>query len=242
MVTTIKTIYGLKMKRLTYCLLILSGLLFQVGCASITGTTGQSVSVETRDKEKVISGASCELANSKGKWYVNSPGSVQIRRSNDDLIILCTKTGNEPGRANVVSDTKGSMFGNILLGGGIGAIVDHNSGAAYEYPTLIQIMMGAEVKIQTNPEDSTKVQTTQVLPAPAATTASPATPVERLVVVDSVSQKVISDSAPTSIKLPNTSPQSDSAKKLVELKSLLDQGVISKQDYEMKKSQILKSM
>jgi len=113
------------------------------GCASVTGTTGQSVSVETRQQAQQVSGASCELSNSKGKWFVTTPGSVQIRRSNDELIVICTKEGFEPGRANVASETKGSMFGNILLGGGIGAIVDHNSGAAYEYPTLIQIMMGA---------------------------------------------------------------------------------------------------
>lgn len=213
--------------------------MLQVGCASIVGTTGQSVSVETRDKEKIISGASCEFANSKGKWFVNSPGTVQIRRSNDDLIVLCTKTGIEPGRASVVSDTKGSMFGNILLGGGIGAIVDHNTGAAYEYPTLIQIMMGAEVKIQTNPEDSTKVQNTQVLPVAATTSVAP---VERVVVVDSVSQKVISDSTTTPIKVSNSSSQSEGTRKLIELKSLLDQGLINKQDYETKKNQILQAM
>jgi hypothetical protein len=211
-----------------------------IGCASIVGTTGQSVSVETRDKEKVISGASCEFANSKGKWFVNSPGTVQIRRSNDDLIVLCTKTGIEPGRASVVSDTKGSMFGNILFGGGIGAIVDHNTGAAYEYPTLIQIMMGTEVKIQTNPEDSTKIQTTQVLPAPALPPSAP--PVERIVVVDSISQKVITDSTTAPTKITSASPQSDGAKRLTELKLLLDQGLINKQDYEIKKNQILKDM
>ena len=214
-------------------------LLNVVGCASIVGTTGQSVSVETRDKEKVISGASCEFANSKGKWFVNSPGTVQIRRSNDDLIVLCTKTGIDPGRASVVSDTKGSMFGNILLGGGIGAIVDHNTGAAYEYPTLIQIMMGAEVKIQTNPEDSTKVQNTQVLPVAAIASVAP---VERVVVVDSVSQKVISDSTTSPIKVSNSSSQSEGTRKLIELKSLLDQGLINKQDYETKKNQILQAM
>jgi len=213
--------------------------LLQLGCASITGTTGQSVSVETRDKEKVISGASCELANTKGKWYVNTPGSVQIRRSNDDLIVLCTKTGTEPGRASVVSDTKGTMFGNILFGGGIGAIVDHNTGAAYEYPTLIQIMMGTEVRIQTNPEDSTKVQNTQALPAITATSVAP---VERVIVVDSINQKVISDSTTAPIRVTNTPTQSESTRKLIELKSLLDQGLINKQDYESKKNQILKNM
>ncbi len=34
------------------------------------------------------------------------------------------------------------MFGNILLGGGIGMIVDHNRGTAYTYPTWIQLVFG----------------------------------------------------------------------------------------------------
>ncbi len=119
------------------------------GCASITGTNTQSISVETRDQGGTqVTGAACELSNNKGKWFVTSPGSVMIHRSNDDMQVLCNKSGLEPGRAAVVSDTKGSMFGNILFGGGIGAIIDHNNGSAYEYPTLIQVLMGAFSKIE----------------------------------------------------------------------------------------------
>jgi hypothetical protein len=45
------------------------------------------------------------------------------------------------------------MFGNIILGGGVGAILDHNSGVAYEYPALVDIFMGDSIKItsSTNP-------------------------------------------------------------------------------------------
>lgn len=125
----------------TYLIAVFA-LLSLSGCASITGTTGQSVSVETRHQAQQVSGVSCELANSKGKWFVSTPGSLQIRRSNDDMTVICTQAGMEPGLATVVSETKGMMFGNILFGGGIGAIVDHSTGAAYEYPTLIEVMMG----------------------------------------------------------------------------------------------------
>ncbi|MCX6806353.1 MAG: hypothetical protein NTY56_02830 [Patescibacteria group bacterium] len=233
------------MKKITQILCVLAYFVLLVGCASITGTTGQSVSVETRDKEKLISGASCELANSRGKWFVNSPGSAQIRRSNDDLIVLCTKTGIEPGRASVVSDTKGMMFGNILLGGGIGAVIDHNTGAAYEYPSLIQIMMGAEVKVQTDPNDPTKIQSIQVLPvtspSPSLGATSTSTP-EGAIVVDSASQKVISDTATVPAKVSAVTPPTDGTKKLFELKSLLDQKLITQKDYDMKKVEILKSM
>lgn len=119
------------------------------GCASITGTTNQSVSVQTVDGTgKEVSAAACEMSNNKGKWFVNTPGSVVITRSNDDPQVLCNKEGHDPGRAAVVSGTKGSMFGNILFGGGIGAVIDHNTGAAYEYPTFLRVIMGTLTRIE----------------------------------------------------------------------------------------------
>lgn len=130
--------------------ILASMVMLSTGCSSITGTTGQSVSLQTRDKAGAeVPGAACELTNNKGKWFVTTPGSVQIRRSNDDMLVQCTKTGHETGQASVVSDTKGSMFGNIIFGGGIGAVVDHNTGAAYEYPTLIRVVMGLVTKVET---------------------------------------------------------------------------------------------
>ncbi len=123
-------------------------LLSLVGCASITGTTNQNVSVQTKESTGTeLVGASCELGNKKGKWFITTPGTVGISRSNDDLQVSCTKDGYLQGRQGVVSDTKGMMFGNIIFGGGIGAIIDHNSGAAYEYPSVIQIMMSRIAKV-----------------------------------------------------------------------------------------------
>jgi hypothetical protein len=118
--------------------------LLTVGCASVTGTTNQNVSVQAREPSgKEVKGASCELTNNKGKWFLTTPGSVGIHRSNDELQVTCTRDDLEPGRLAVVSGTKGSMWGNIILGGGIGAIIDHNNGTAYEYPSFIQVVMGA---------------------------------------------------------------------------------------------------
>ena len=60
------------------------------------------------------------------------------------MIVTCRKKGHEIGTATVVSRTLGNMFGNIILGGGIGAVIDHNNGTAYEYPGLINIYMGRQ--------------------------------------------------------------------------------------------------
>ena len=51
------------------------------------------------------------------------------------------------------------MFGNIILGGGIGAIIDHNNGSAYEYPAFIQVIMGVFSKLETpKPSPGTDTQ------------------------------------------------------------------------------------
>ena len=34
------------------------------------------------------------------------------------------------------------LAGNIIFGGGIGAIIDHNKGTAYTYPTWVQLIFG----------------------------------------------------------------------------------------------------
>ena len=112
------------------------------GCASIVSGQNQSLSVETLQAGKPLSGASCKLDNDKGSWYVTTPGSVTVRRSMDAINLRCEKDGMEPGVAAVPSATKGMAFGNILFGGFIGAAVDVGSGAAYDYPVLIQVPMG----------------------------------------------------------------------------------------------------
>jgi hypothetical protein len=65
-----------------------------------------------------------------------------VRRSHEALAVICKKDGIEPGQVSVESTTKASMAGNILFGGLIGAAVDHGTGAAYQYPPLIQVLMG----------------------------------------------------------------------------------------------------
>ncbi len=114
------------------------------GCASVTGSPNQNVTLRTQTLEgSEIAGARCELVNNKGLWFVQTPGSVRVHRSNDDLQVVCHRPGLAPGRAAVVSETKGTMFGNIILGGAIGALIDHSNGSAYEYPPLIEVVMGA---------------------------------------------------------------------------------------------------
>lgn len=123
---------------------------FASGCSTLTGEgTSQNLSVMTYTTEnKDLTGASCELKNDEGTWTAVTPATVMVRRSNKDLMVKCIKSGFADARANVVSKTKANMWGNIIVGGGIGAIIDHSNGSAYQYPPTLKLTMGKDSIIQ----------------------------------------------------------------------------------------------
>ena len=133
------------------------GILFSIlaivsGCSTLTGEgTSQNIAVFTyKSDNEMLDGARCQLTNDEGSWTAITPASVMVQRSNKDLVVRCVKNGYSDGQANVVSDTKANMFGNIIFGGGVGAIIDHNNGSAYVYPNTVNITMGQSKMIKGN--------------------------------------------------------------------------------------------
>jgi hypothetical protein len=113
------------------------------GCASIVNDTTHPIKVETKlVTGEIVSGADCTLTNDKSSVKVKSASTANVRRSNKDLNIVCTHPTNPDALAKATSRVNGGMFGNVLLGGGIGMIVDHNRGTAYTYPTWVQLIFG----------------------------------------------------------------------------------------------------
>ncbi|MFA6178593.1 MAG: hypothetical protein WC696_03155 [Candidatus Methylopumilus sp.] len=124
------------------CFILLAPILVS-GCATITKDANQNVQIETYSKDnQPISGAKCTAQNERGQWTTTSTGSVYVHRSGQNLIVTCDKAGEETGHGTAISRANGGMFGNILFGGGIGAIVDHNKGTAYTYPSWLRVVMG----------------------------------------------------------------------------------------------------
>jgi len=99
--------------------------------------------VETKTAAgEVIAGADCTLANERISQVVKSGDTANVRRSSTDLRIECKHPTNPTAVATATSRVNGGMFGNVLLGGGVGAIIDHNRGTAYTYPTWVQLIFG----------------------------------------------------------------------------------------------------
>ena len=122
-------------------LLAIVSLLAVTGCASITGSKLQPVSVQTIHDNKEVAGIGCTLTNDAGKWFVTTPGSVTVQKSTGDLAVDCAKDISITGHETVVSKSNTAVWGNIIAGGGIGYIIDRNTGAGFDYPNSITVIL-----------------------------------------------------------------------------------------------------
>jgi hypothetical protein len=140
------------------------------GCASVVNDSTHPVKVETRTEAgQTVTGADCKLTNDYGVTSMKSGDTAQIRRSNKDLDIVCKHPENPDANARAISRANAGMFGNIILGGGIGAIIDHNKGTAYTYPTWVQLVFGKSLVFdRTAEKEGQPTPATETPAAPAA--------------------------------------------------------------------------
>ncbi|WP_018150246.1 hypothetical protein [Leeia oryzae] len=125
--------------------LYLSFPLLITGCASLMNEGMQPVKVDAKlPNGQFIIGADCFLTNNFGSYAIKSGDTGEVHRSGNDLDIICTQQENQSATATgkAISRANASWAGNILLGGGIGAIIDHNTGTAYTYPSWVQVEFG----------------------------------------------------------------------------------------------------
>lgn len=124
-------------------LALIFGLALSSGCATITSSETQPITVTTQTTDgQPVEKADCSLKNEFGSWQIISPSVASVRRSASDLMVECKKEGYPDGLVRAISRAAGGMWGNIILFAGIGAIVDHNTGTGYEYPNELRVMMG----------------------------------------------------------------------------------------------------
>ncbi len=159
------------MKSLSAALVVLAC----TGCASVMNETTHPIKVETKSANgDLVAGAECRLTNDYGTTTMKSGETAQIRRSSKDLDIVCKDPQNPEASARAISRANGGMWGNIILGGGIGAVVDHNRGTAYTYPTWMQLVFGKTLVFDRSAEKdgqptvATEAVTTTPTPAAAA--------------------------------------------------------------------------
>ena len=119
---------------------------FFSGCASVTGSQNQSVTViAICESSKVVKGAFCTLSNSKGQWFIESPGAVVVQKAYGDMQVSC-KLADSNGSLALSSSNNGNIWGNVLYGGVIGAAIDSGTGAGFNYPSTVTVNMTGNCK------------------------------------------------------------------------------------------------
>ncbi len=144
------------MKAISY-IITLAATLTSVGCSTLTQSEMQSLSLTASYQGKSVD-PECRLKNDKGSWDTKAPANLSVRKSNEDLVVTCKKDGMPDGLLKAVSRAAGSMFGNIIFGGGIGAIIDHSKGTGYDYPDQLPVKMGESVVIDKRPSNQPTAQ------------------------------------------------------------------------------------
>lgn len=146
-------------------LLVMAAALTLGACSSIVEGTSQEIMVNTNP-----SGASCVL-NRQGAEIAripSTPAATTIKKTKHDITVVCAKAGFENASFFNKSDVAGATLGNIILGGGIGWIVDSASGADNKYTSPINITLVPVMPTGT-------VVTPAPISAPPPVVAAPAT-------------------------------------------------------------------
>lgn len=103
------------------------------GCATVLNGTNVDYSTET-DPD----GASARFTSGQ---ECKTPCTLEMKRKTDQRVDL-TYPGYKPTYVLIQSKLGGSSFGNILLGGGIGAVVDGTNGSSnrlYPRPLIVRL-------------------------------------------------------------------------------------------------------
>lgn len=147
-----------------FSIVSVAALILVSGCSTITQSETQRLSVTATHEGTPLKDADCSLTNDKGTWTAKAPGQVDVRKSGENLNVVCKKEGFVDGLLTAISRAAGSMFGNIIFGGGIGALIDHSKGTGYDYPNNLPVEMGRSVIVDKKQETQPVASSAQCAP------------------------------------------------------------------------------
>ena len=126
------------MTKPTITAVLAAALLLGSGCASISKPKVASITVKA---PKACSGqVECTLTNKKEQREVVPTADVIIKKSDDPIRVACTDESGDVYHTDEVAGTRtGRAWGNLLLGGGVGGIIDAHTDAHWEYPGTIDV-------------------------------------------------------------------------------------------------------
>jgi hypothetical protein len=111
-------------------------------CSSIVDGHSQTLTFHSNP-----TGAKCTLnRNGAPIGIVTTPAQFRVDKTKYDIHVVCKKEGYEDTPHFIKSEVAGATFGNIILGGGIGWIVDSATGADNKYQKMNVITLTEKKK------------------------------------------------------------------------------------------------
>jgi len=110
------------------------------GCATLTESTEQYVMVQTVLDHQPVAGVGCVLTNDVGRWFVTSPGRVRIHKSRKPLSVDC-RLDDVYVVDQIAPKQNSARWGNILLTAGTGQFIDRQTGAGFDYPATLTVLL-----------------------------------------------------------------------------------------------------
>lgn len=114
-------------------------LIFLGGCASIVSDNKSVTYLETKPEV-----AKCELHGQDFTRVVTTPNSIPLPSEAAPITIACTAPGYKRGTGTLDTKADGWIWGNILFGGVIGAVIDGAKGAGFKYPPRYSLVLEPE--------------------------------------------------------------------------------------------------
>ncbi len=114
------------------------------GCATVSESHEQGLMLHTIQDNREIGGVGCVLSNDAGRWFVVSPGHVTVTKSAGNLFVDCKKGVVSAGQERFASRANTTAtIGNAVSTLGLGYLLDKRTGAGFDYPeTLVVLMHG----------------------------------------------------------------------------------------------------
>ena len=114
--------------------------LLLAGCSSIVNDSHVPMTLSFSDN----SAGECSLKNKRENYKTSMPATISVRRSDDALVFDCKTVDGRPASGSIPSEFGGMMVGNIIVGGGIGALIDAESDKHRNYPSSFVIPVVAK--------------------------------------------------------------------------------------------------
>jgi hypothetical protein len=119
--------------------LALLALIATSGCSTVVEGRSQKITVNSSPQ-----GAECILKQADNVvGQITTPGTAEIAKTKNDLVILCSKPGYESVSFNNHSDYSIASLGNMILGeySFVGNAVDSASGASNKYDSKVFVTL-----------------------------------------------------------------------------------------------------